>query len=304
MSKAVLVILNLIMSVALCSCIPTDSDEQSTLVIEPTSGSTSAPPTPISQSDYDQILKSATDSSPAQTSVPNYRATLQAFTLENQTKLSEDEITALFNLEMNEPDCVLPCWNGITPGVSKIADLETFFGSLGFDQLRFYSDEEIEGAWVYSDDLTPEEWRHGWTAIDAQLNRGKDEVSLLRITYLARRSTSIGFQPANLLHEFGYPEIVLMDERRQGTEFQLLLAYPDKGISLTLFVSTDNSGTMLCIKKPFIKEMHVLLVDPSQDVIYNSPPMKFPQDTYYFSSISTQEVLKLISQSRCVPLTW
>jgi len=245
-----------------------------------------------------------TPNKPTFTPGPNIQSTLEASKLDHVEELSNNEMTSLLelNFETEDPSCSLPCWNGITPGNSNILDLPEFYGRLGFKQFKIVEYDTDRVAWAVSDDLNRAQWgRDYYLEIGAQWIEGSDEVSVIRLITL---SSPKGFDLGMLLRKLGFPEIVLMDEIGQGTGIQMLLAYPQRGISITLLVDVDNSGTMLCVKYPFIEAIYLVFADPTIDVIEESIPMDYPNDPSYYTSMDEERMFKFVLQSKCIPLTW
>lgn len=285
------------------SCSPT-YNQQEFLIPSPTSTLSVIPFITATNVESQTSTPTSTPYTPTLTPRPNFQATLQASSLDNVEQLSNDERNRLFDLylESDNPVCPLPCWNGVTPGNSDILELPEFFGRLGFDQFDIVEYGSDRVAWAVSDDLNRAEWgREFYLEIGAEWVEGSDEVSVIRLITIGSPTR---FDLGSLLRELGFAEIVLMEEQGQGTRIQLLLAYPDRGISITLIVSTDNTGTMLCPKNPFINMIYVVFVDSTLNVIEETIPMDFPQDTSYYSSMNQNEVLEFLSHSRCIPLTW
>lgn len=194
------------------------------------------------------LTPSPTDITPSLTSSPTFTPSLtytptstKPPTLTPMPTLTSAEAQKMLNYMINQNGgCKLPCWWGITPGVTKSDDMINFFQSF-IDRVKshgtVYVDQEGEkGATrtVIYYDSTNESSEHLFEVVSVD-----DTVKRIQ----AYQDLTGDFTLPNLLSTYGPPgEILLATEAASPDNkvpFGLTLLYPDQGI-LVYFYS--NSG--------------------------------------------------------------
>jgi hypothetical protein len=160
-------------------------------------------------------------------------------TVTSVARLSDLETRHLVMLR-ESPDCVLPCWNGLTPGKSNTSDIAAFFARLGVDAAtlavyeprnsgesepsRFVGSGPPPGGVAFQ--LGLDSVAVGWDPSD-----GKP----LEI-WLDYVSAPPGFDARSLLSGLGTPETVLMSlvGGEVGPVYQVVFTFPAEGLGVRM----------------------------------------------------------------------
>lgn len=200
-----------------------------------------------------------------------------------------DKVLALLADNQN-PDCLLPCWWGATPGQTHWLDIEPFlshlakeihYSSLG---LSFGSEVVLPlPETVVTNNFSGYHIFYGW---------GKSGV----IHGIFTSSVNIaGYDPQTMMTLHGVPDEVwlkTLDAPREGIlPFQLIIVYQQKGISFRYYVNaTSTYETVTACFEPGVVELERPDLFPAGPRIYLWEPgihktideiANIPGETYY-----------------------
>lgn len=165
---------------------------------------------------------------------------------------AEEKIMSLLADNQN-PDCLLPCWWGATPGQTKWQDVAPSLAS--FTKIDISSSETSFGATVT---LPLPESVAAQNAGDYYAFYGWDESGVLHGIAIDPINIS-GYDPPTMMALYGVPDEVWLstiDEPREGVlPFQLIIAYQQKGISFRYRVDASRSDNTItaCFYTGFVE---------------------------------------------------
>jgi hypothetical protein len=148
--------------------------------------------------------------------------------------LSEPALRDLVFLR-EDVSCRLPCWNGLTPGVSNPIDIANFFARLGIDpvgltpiDIRLIPDSpwsrSVGTELEYGSTIGTTAIRVGLDSVSVDWSPFDGSVQAIRISLWRPE----GFDIRSLLSSLGRPDAVLMDHAGVG-RYRTVLPYASKG---------------------------------------------------------------------------
>jgi hypothetical protein len=165
--------------------------------------------------------------------------------------LTSSEKMKIMNYLEEKPGCSLPCWNGLTPGVSSSDEIQGFFARLGFDF----------GEW----DPPDKEAQAGEWLIELH-DFPKGTYSSTALVFLVKWSNGLvdyvgfdlwdhpeQFTIAKIAKSIGVPAEIKVAEQ-QGEFYYLLFLYPNKNLAIlfhgkrTFPRPTDQLPFDICIE--------------------------------------------------------
>lgn len=183
-------------------------------------------------------------STPTLTPLPTETATPMA-TFTPWPTVPPDEVTdkvmALLADNQN-PNCLLPCWWGATPGQTYWQDVEPFLDSLAAE-IHYRSSETAVGAEVM---LPLPESVAGITSDKYHAFYSWDESGVIQRISVATINIS-GYDAQTMVTFYGVPDEVWMktfSELLPGEvlPFQLILVYQEEGISFRYYLDATRTG--------------------------------------------------------------
>lgn len=189
------------------------------------------------------------------------------------------------------PDCLLPCWWGATPGQARWQDIEPFLNSLA-REIHYSSSGTSFGAEIILPlpesvaVLNSSEYRafYGWGESGVIHGIAVDSINIS------------GYDPKTMMALYGDPDEVWLktfSELLPGEvlPFQLIIVYQQKGISFRYYVDATVNGDMVtaCFE-PGVVELERPDLFPAGPRIYLWEPGQYktideianiPQETYF-----------------------
>lgn len=143
--------------------------------------------------------------------------------------------------ENQNPNCLLPCWWGATPGQTHWQDIEPFLNSLAI--AIYYSASDISfGAEVI---LPLPESVSVINSSDYHGFYGWSESGIIHGIQVAPMNIS-GYDAKTMITLYGVPDevwLTTIDEPREGVlPFQLIIVYQQQGISFRYYVDATRIG--------------------------------------------------------------
>lgn len=173
----------------------------------------------------------------------------------------------------NEPPCQLPCWGGVTPGVSKVSDAEKSFARLsGISSSEFTFFGKVGDSWSVGNlDINYPLENSGVHIVQDFLARSSNEtITLLAIDAPYSNSQGFSYQEYNdllsaytmpeILATYGVPNLIFSRADINSAEpsvtdfFIIRLLYLDLGIfvSYTIPMETRENTFRFCPSESFI----------------------------------------------------
>lgn len=144
--------------------------------------------------------------------------------------LTPNEKLEIMNYLEEKPGCDLPCWNGLTPGISSSDEIQGFFARLGFDF----------GEWD-----TPDQAREGERMIELH-DFPQGTYSSTQLIFLVKWSKGLvdyiafdywdhpeQFTIDKIAKMIGVPAEIKVAEQ-QGEGYQILFLYPKKNLLIII----------------------------------------------------------------------
>lgn len=212
---------------------------------------------------------------------------------------AEDRLMTLLTDNQN-PNCLLPCWWGATPGKTKWQDVEPFLAS--FTEIDISSSETAFGATLT---LPLPESVAVPGAGDYYAFYGWDESGLIRGIAIDAINIS-GYDPGTMVALYGIPDevwLTTIDEPREGVlPVQLIIVYQQKGISLRYSVNANRvDDTITACFNPGVERQRPGLF-PSGPEIYLWEPGQ-TKTIEEISPIPLEEYFPLASKTDLTPKT-
>jgi hypothetical protein len=152
------------------------------------------------------------------------------------------------------PDCLLPCWWGATPGQTRWQDIEPFLRSFA-QEIHYSSSETSFGAEVHLPlpnsvpvtNLSEFRTFYGWKESGVIYGISIDSINIS------------GFDPVTMMSLYGIPDEVwiktLDAPREEVLPFQLIIVYQQQGISFRYYAnaSTDGETITACFEPGFVE---------------------------------------------------
>lgn len=166
-------------------------------------------------------------------------------TTEMSTPYPVQSLTAKQQLEMmdflaEKPGCRLPCWNGLTPGISSSDELQGFFARLGHDFNSWDSPEDaLEGARFVEMHNFPK-GTYSSTQLIFEAKWSKGIVTSIGFGYWDHPEQ---FSIKHIADTLGVPSEIKIAQQ-QGEFYSLLLLYTER----QLYIQIDGKRL---VKRPF-----------------------------------------------------
>ncbi len=172
---------------------------------------------------------------PSQTSLPTEMATSTPWPTLSPDEAANKVLSLL--AENQNPDCLLPCWWGATPGQTLWQDIEPFLNSFALVRPR-----TIPSAASVKLPL-PEP-----VAVSNRsyyIYYSWDEFGIIQVTDIDSMNVP-GYDPQTMMTLYGVPDEVWLktiEAPREGIlPFQLILVYQEQGISFRYYVDAIRTG--------------------------------------------------------------
>lgn len=183
------------------------------------------------------------------------------------------------------PDCKLPCWNGLTPGISKASDIQAFFARLGYELILNPSFLEAEGQCsgilkkfpqgTFSDvssesSIMIDVFWHNYIVNDVRIS-GWDHPEQFDLKRIAEI--------------LGTPDHIYAQEE-EGDRYTIHLHYLSKKIIIQIvgyrtLINTDNNlPFQICMKTPEKKYISARLYSDSFFPKIQEEYLQFPYEEY------------------------
>jgi len=288
----------LLAALVLFSC----TGNRTTALPPPTETTSPYPPTSLSPSSTARPTStprpSPTAAPPTLAPLPSATPTAAPPTLTPLATFQDPE-AEIRSLIRNHGGCQLPCWWGISPGVTSWLDASRFFA-------RFSDHVTIEESRRGQIDSRPYQrfivyYRSGLAidyAVSTTIEVTEGTVRLLMIDLEA--SMASGYSPKRILSDLGEPDEVLVYDMDTSLS-NLTLWYESRGIAATFLVDEDESSQELCLIA-FQGTAAWDSSDPSYSALMDDASAVPLQERF---SISAPEFLSVIAKSElpvCVPL--
>lgn len=219
-----------------------------TISIEQVVASPTATPSMLTRQ-ISQIATSTVTPIPALTRSLTPQSTLTPLPTQTMTStpwptlLPDDAANKVSTLlaENQNPNCLLPCWWGATPGQTHWQDIEPFLNSLA-KEIHFSASEISFGAEVI---LPLPESVSVINSNDYHAFYGWSESGVIHGIQIAPINIS-GYDAQTMVTLYGVPDevwLTTLDEPREGVlPFQLIIVYQQQGISFLYYVDAMRSG--------------------------------------------------------------
>jgi hypothetical protein len=227
--------------------------------------------------------------------------------------LTQSELRDLLAFR-SDPACMLPCWNGVTPGSSKTTDIATFFAKLGIRRAYLDPiDTRLPEAAVWTRSvgvaITAESSAVG--AITADL--GLDVVSVywnpkdgrVQAMWISYSGPPPQFDVRSLFSTLGRPDNALMDYAGGGG-YRTVLAFTSIG-ALVRMDATPQETARLCLSNDELEGPEMILLAPGRDPLQFAEWItgipEYLEDQREFTDLSLEEYLEALSGADgCVTL--
>ena len=244
-----------------------ENQSSSTLVPEPTN--TVELVAQLSSPTPDISATIALTATPTETLVPTGTATAAPSPTNTKTPplptLSPEEavhqVMALLEDNQN-PECLLPCWWGATPGITYWREIEPFLSTFSTTSLREKSRVWIE---LPLSETVSESSRY--TQLYAWDESGKIETIAIQSINIA------GYDAKTMMTQYGVPDevwLTTLSEPREGVlPFHLIIVYQQQGISFRYYVeATRNGENVTACFKPGVIELKRPHLFPASPEMY------------------------------------
>ena len=147
-----------------------------------------------------------------------------------------DKVLALLADNQN-PDCLLPCWWGATPGRTRWSDVFPYLQSFSLQAYAYPQDSLYVIAYPLPSDISGlEEFHIGYT-YNASNTITSIDVPSINIE---------GYDAKTMITLYGVPDevwLTTLDAPREGVlPFQLIIVYQQQGISFRYYVDATGTG--------------------------------------------------------------
>jgi len=221
-------------------------------------------------------------------------------------KLTKSQKLVIMDVLNQSTDCVIPCWNGLTPGVSTANDIQKFLAMMGLD-INIYKDNAFneEGFGIDIEDYpSPKE---------SFILTISFEEGIISEVQIWRWDHPEQYEISRIMNILGQPDSVRINNGFFGDipAYQFTLLYPDKGAIIEILgkpkMSTSSSGDstlLICANDHKGQKVTIrLFSDEIKDkVIYDYSGYDIPWEDWADSiGISKDELIKdLGNPSKCI----
>ncbi len=195
--------------------------------------------------------------------------------------------------------CELPCWLGLTPGVSPFDDISPFAAKLG---LEFHENlyQKVDGTAIL--DITDSDNNKNEKAISVYINWKKGIVSSIIIQQHFLNDNSAFLRVERLQNQVGSPDQIYL-WGPYGKWMGFILDYSREGFIFALNSVTTKQATICLGDSLKEKELIIELYDPKQQVDVGSQVNLFGDfvwKTQADSGYSVNEILDRIVKKECL----
>lgn len=169
------------------------------------------------------------------------------------------------------PDCLLPCWWGATPGQTRWWDIQPYLQSFSLQTYAYPQDSLYVIAFPIPSNISDlEEFHVGYTV---------NELDIIATIGIPRLNI-VGYDPPTMMTIHGVPDEVwiktLDAPREEVLPFQLIIVYQQQGISFRYYVnaSTDGETVSACFE-PGVVELEYPDLFPAGPRIYLWEPGQY-----------------------------
>jgi hypothetical protein len=148
------------------------------------------------------------------------------------------------------PDCLLPCWWGATPGQTHWWDIQLYLQSFSLQTYVYSEDSLYVIAFPVPSNISDlEEFHVGYTV---------NELDIITTIGIPRLNIE-GYDPSTMMTIYGVPDEVwiktLDAPREEVLPFQLIIVYQQQGISFRYYTnaSTDGETVTVCFEPGFVE---------------------------------------------------
>jgi hypothetical protein len=203
---------------------PTRSISQTIIPTQTPVSTITSSPTP----QLTRTLQPTPTPSPTETAMPTPWPTLPP-------DEAADKVLALLADNQN-PDCLLPCWWGATPGQTRWQDIEPFLNSFAL-AIDFFPEHSMYAAmFPVREDIN----YRGRTNMTYRI----DAAEIITAISVAPNNTT-GYDPRTMMTLYGVPDevwLTTMAAPREGIlPFQLIVVYQQQGISFRYYVDAAST---------------------------------------------------------------
>lgn len=208
---------------------------------------------------------------------------------------------AIIDVLTEEPGCTLPCWLGLTPGVSKFEDVQGFAARLGLNFSEENYDKEDDTALLYV--VNSENHKKSSTnnignpiLIDVRWQKGIVKSIIIRPNEVPE-FLSVDQQRDQL----GYPEHIFLTGP-YGKTMGFILDYQRHGFIFALNSVTSKQAT-ICLGDSLDKSIVIVLYDPDEPIDIQNQEDLFDDlvwETQADPGYSTKEIMDRIVSNECL----
>lgn len=210
--------------------------------------------------------------------------------------LTKDEARGISNVLEGTTSCKLPCWLGLTPGVSTFSDIHNFVATLGID----FREEEYDklGGWIgfFIPNSKNDQIAVGKTSVDIYWENGIVNSVVIYLDEIPK-FLSVDEQ----LEQLGYPDSIYI--HAPYTDWMgFILEYRKYGLIFALDSKTSSQAT-ICLGDSLKKDLTLVLYNPENPVnIYDQPNLfgELVWETYDDPEYSIEEIMGRIINNECV----
>lgn len=142
--------------------------------------------------------------------------------------------------------CLLPCWWGITPGITYWSDAKHFLAPISSFQISDNPSQNPDSAEVY----LPNTYYTGLDAGRPVDHQYMVENGVVQAIDVWVSEPSSFFAPASIVNDYGIPEEIYMNTWQGGTGYSLTFFYPHKGFLIRYNIlggNNDNKIIRACL---------------------------------------------------------
>jgi hypothetical protein len=282
----------------------------------PTTRSTEALPKKSSESTVEPIVTAVparltSTRTPVPTLIPSQTLTPTRLPVITPTfypiqTLSIHQKLSIMDFLEGTKDCQIPCWNGLTPGVSSSSEIQGYFARLGyvFPPSNFdFSLESGEYSQEIRDNFPPGSLLRSWFYVNVQWSGGiVSSLGFGEWDHPEQVTTS------RISEVLGTPQRILVYQE-EGYRYRILYDYPNRNSYIIITGDRKLTSTpkdlpfSLCINNPKRQTFRTIFYSEDTAKEYEKEYNQFPWlDWSSLLKISTEELFKKLQQPDiCLP---
>lgn len=144
--------------------------------------------------------------------------------------LTSSQKLEIMNYLEEKPGCPLPCWNGLTPGVSSSDEIQGFFARLGFDFGEWDSPDQAQAGERMIELQDFPKGTYSSTLLTLLVKWSKGLVDYIAFNYWDHPEQ---FTIDKIAKNIGIPAEIKVAEQ-QGEGYQILFMYPKKNLLIII----------------------------------------------------------------------